>query len=114
MNNLVDSFSYPPVSDIVSGSDAAYNAEDSGRFKTILVFECRGVELIAFSPRAGWSADGLDSGTSFVDISLSDEVCYVFDLVPNWCTPSLFLFRWMCNSYVFVVNERCKPSTSSQ
>ncbi|TGZ64821.1 hypothetical protein CRM22_006191 [Opisthorchis felineus] len=62
--------------DIVSGSDAAYNAEDSGQFKTILVFECRGVELIAFSPRVGWSANGLDSGTSFVDISLSDK---------NWC-----------------------------
>ncbi|KER31970.1 hypothetical protein T265_01902 [Opisthorchis viverrini] len=71
--------------DIVSGSDAAYNAEDSGRFKTILVFECRGVELIAFSPRAGWSADGLDSGTSFVDISLSDEMTVdLFAEVGNW------------------------------
>lgn len=39
------------ISDIMRDTITAYNAEDSGKFKTIVVFDCRGVEPIEFSPR---------------------------------------------------------------
>ncbi len=29
----------------------AYNAEDTNKFKTIVAFDCRGVEPVAFDPR---------------------------------------------------------------
>ncbi len=33
---------------------ASYNFADSNKFKTIVVFDCRGVEPVEFSPRNGW------------------------------------------------------------
>ena len=38
-------------SDIIKDTIKPYNAEDSSKFKTIVAFECRGVEPTAFSPR---------------------------------------------------------------
>lgn len=29
----------------------AYNADDSGHLKTVVMFDCRGVEPVEFSPR---------------------------------------------------------------
>ncbi|CAH8580189.1 unnamed protein product [Dicrocoelium dendriticum] len=62
--------------DIVPDSVTPYNAEDSGEFKTIVTFECRGVDLLSFSPRIGWSADSSKSETKFANISLANM---------NWC-----------------------------
>ncbi|TPP57527.1 hypothetical protein FGIG_07412 [Fasciola gigantica] len=62
--------------DVLTETYSPYTADDSGKFKTVAVFECRGVELIAFSPRVGWSAVGTETKTFFGDISLSDD---------NWC-----------------------------
>ncbi|KAF5398044.1 hypothetical protein PHET_08601 [Paragonimus heterotremus] len=62
--------------DLLSETQAAYTAEDSGQFKTIVVFECRGLELLKFSPRVGWTARGVTSDTLFSDVSLTDN---------NWC-----------------------------
>lgn len=33
----------------------AYTADDAGKYKTIVSFDCRGVEPVEFSPRSGWS-----------------------------------------------------------
>ena len=69
-------------------------ASDSGKFKTIVAFECRGVEPVAFDPRVslsvasvdctdstdswslqgGFSAVGENGGSQFVDISLASKV----------------------------------------
>lgn len=69
-------------------------ASDSGNFKTIVAFECRGVEPVAFDPRVncvtalissliyyfayilqgGFSASGENSGSQFIDISLANKV----------------------------------------
>ena len=37
--------------DIVKDSLVSYGSEDSEQFKTIVVFDCRGVEPVEFSPR---------------------------------------------------------------
>ncbi|CAH8864215.1 unnamed protein product [Trichobilharzia szidati] len=65
--------------DLVPGSIASYQCEDSGQFKTIAKFDCRGLEFIEFSPRVGWSASGVNSDTVFNDISLADESWFEYD-----------------------------------
>ena len=39
---------------------SSYNFEDgqNNRFKTIVAFDCRGLEPIDFSPRNGWTVKG--------------------------------------------------------
>ncbi|KAF8570688.1 hypothetical protein P879_07818 [Paragonimus westermani] len=64
----------PLSGDLLSETQAPYTAEDSGQFKTIVVFECRGLDLLRFSPRVGWTARGVNSGTLFNDVSLTDSV----------------------------------------
>jgi hypothetical protein len=39
---------------------ATYNFADSNKFKTIVVFDCRGVEPVEFSPRNGWKVIELE------------------------------------------------------
>ncbi|KAK3105086.1 hypothetical protein FSP39_016974 [Pinctada imbricata] len=58
--------------DIMRDSIQPYNDEDNGRFKTVVAFDCRGVEPIDFSARAGFAADGVDSGTPFTDIAFNE------------------------------------------
>eukprot|EP00037_Helgoeca_nana_P008963 m.79034 g.79034 ORF g.79034 m.79034 type:complete len:173 (-) comp19258_c1_seq1:2361-2879(-) len=64
---------------------ATYDVADSGNFKTIVVFECRGVELHAYTPGGGWQCKGWVpaseenggedklTGTDFPDVDLSDD-----------------------------------------
>ena len=40
--------------DILADTVAKYNQEDNNKFKTIVVFDCRGLEPVEFSPRNGW------------------------------------------------------------
>ncbi|XP_058159547.1 CXXC motif containing zinc binding protein isoform X2 [Dasypus novemcinctus] len=51
----------------------AFGAEDSEKFKTIVEFECRGLEPVDFQPQAGFAAEGVDSGTVFSDINLEEK-----------------------------------------
>eukprot|EP00035_Acanthoeca_spectabilis_P037368 m.44856 g.44856 ORF g.44856 m.44856 type:complete len:173 (+) comp8576_c0_seq1:48-566(+) len=62
-----------------------YDIADAGSFKTIVAFECRGVELHAYKPAGGWQCKGWVpaseenggedklTGTEFVDVDLSDD-----------------------------------------
>jgi hypothetical protein len=69
--------------DIKANSICNYDFKDSNRFKTIVVFDCRGLEPVEFSPRDGWKAQGCkenaeDGGiettsTIFSDVDLSDK-----------------------------------------
>nr|CAG4650610.1 EOG090X0HQJ [Sida crystallina] len=59
--------------DIIVDSVAPYNDEDQGKFKTMVKFDCRGMEPSDFSPRNGWSAEGLESGSKFTDIDLTEK-----------------------------------------
>ena len=70
--------------------------QESEKFQTVVVFECRGIEPVDFDPRVhsiymptiiysslslscclqgGWSAQGVDSGSQFTDIDLSQQAC---------------------------------------
>lgn len=40
-------------------------------FKPLVVFDCRGIEPVEFSPSKGWIAKAAESGTVFTDIDLS-------------------------------------------
>ncbi|XP_038622149.1 CXXC motif containing zinc binding protein isoform X1 [Tachyglossus aculeatus] len=59
--------------DILSNSIRPYNAEDSETFKTIVEFECRGLEPVDFQPQAGFAAEGTESKTPFGDINLQEK-----------------------------------------
>ncbi|KAL5020933.1 hypothetical protein ScPMuIL_000088 [Solemya velum] len=62
--------------DIIQETIAPYTEGDSGRFKTVVVFDCRGVEPIDFSPRIGYTADSSGSATKFSEVSLIEG---------DWC-----------------------------
>ncbi|KAF9898501.1 hypothetical protein BX616_003944 [Lobosporangium transversale] len=49
-----------------------YLIENNDKFATIATIECRGLELVGFEPRSGWTAKGAESGTVFEDIDLTD------------------------------------------
>ncbi|CAL1579974.1 unnamed protein product [Knipowitschia caucasica] len=59
--------------DIIEGKITPYNAEDSETFKTMVQFECRGLEPVDFWPQAGFAAVGAESGTPFPEISLLEK-----------------------------------------
>ncbi|XP_059996033.1 LOW QUALITY PROTEIN: CXXC motif containing zinc binding protein [Lagenorhynchus albirostris] len=59
--------------EILSSTIKPYNAEDNEKFKTIVEFECRGLEPVDFQPQAGFAAEGLESGTVFSDINLQEK-----------------------------------------
>lgn len=65
--------------DIIRESIASYNDEDSPNYKTIVVFDCRGVEAIEYDARVGWVAEGSESGTKFEEVDLSQREWYDFD-----------------------------------
>ncbi|KAH3695671.1 hypothetical protein DPMN_083129, partial [Dreissena polymorpha] len=58
--------------DILPDTISSYNAEDSNQFKTVVVFDCRGVEPVDFSPRVGFTAEGEETGTPFPEVSLTE------------------------------------------
>uniref|UniRef100_A0A8C2TLU6 CXXC motif containing zinc binding protein n=1 Tax=Coturnix japonica TaxID=93934 RepID=A0A8C2TLU6_COTJA len=60
---------------IANGILTQLQAEDSEKFKTIVEFECRGLEPVDFQPQAGFAAEGAESGTPFNDINLLEKVC---------------------------------------
>nr|CAG4648989.1 EOG090X0HQJ [Polyphemus pediculus] len=59
--------------DIIADSITAYNDADQEKFKTIVKFDCRGMEPSDFSPRNGWCVEGLESGTKFTDVDITEK-----------------------------------------
>ncbi|KAJ2782995.1 hypothetical protein H4R18_001958 [Coemansia javaensis] len=56
-----------------------YTGGDSGEeFATILSIECRGMEPVAFEPRGGWTAKGVDSNMRF-EFDLDEGEWYGYD-----------------------------------
>ncbi|XP_022344576.2 CXXC motif containing zinc binding protein-like [Crassostrea virginica] len=58
--------------DIVRDSLKPYSEKDVGKFSTVVIFDCRGIEPIDFSPRAGFVAEGVESGTPFTEIAFNE------------------------------------------
>lgn len=49
-----------------------YSADANGQFAPILTIECRGLEFVGFDPRGIWKCAGLESGTVFPEVDLSE------------------------------------------
>lgn len=63
--------------DIIKETIKEYNVEDFPKFKSIVTFDCRGVEPSAFSPRTGFQAIGTgDKQYIFEEVDLKEE---------EWC-----------------------------
>lgn len=68
----------------ISPQSAAYNVDDNEKFKSIVTFDCRGVEPIAFSPRTGWIVKASDGGQTFSDdVDFSEDDWVEFDQKNN-------------------------------
>lgn len=39
-----------------------YTSDDSGKFKTLVIFDCRGLEPIEFQPKSGWIVESEENG----------------------------------------------------
>ncbi|XP_057671733.1 UPF0587 protein CG4646 [Diorhabda carinulata] len=65
--------------DIVPGSNGKYTNEDVGKFKTLVTFECRGIEPFEFTPGEGWLAKAEESGKVFDNINLSEKEWVEYD-----------------------------------
>ena len=50
-----------------------YNMSDNNKFKTIVVFDCRGLEPVEFSPRNGWKVLGWKSSEDDDDDSEAES-----------------------------------------
>jgi len=68
--------------DIQDDTITNYKMSDNNKFKTIVVFDCRGLEPVEFSPRNGWKVcgykedeeegEGRLTGTVFSDVDLTE------------------------------------------
>ncbi|KAH8405545.1 hypothetical protein KR215_002337 [Drosophila sulfurigaster] len=65
--------------DVVEKSSVPYTGDDAGKFKTIVVFDCRGVEPVEFSPRSGWKVHSAENGQVFEDVDFSDDDWVEYD-----------------------------------
>ncbi|XP_077284949.1 UPF0587 protein CG4646 isoform X2 [Arctopsyche grandis] len=65
--------------EILQGTNGEYLSGDSGKFKTIVVFECRGIEPVDFSPRKGWNVVSEENGTKFNDVDLTEKEWVEYD-----------------------------------
>lgn len=54
--------------------DTVYTDADEDKFKTIISFDCRGLELTGFEPRDGWAV--VSGKKTFVDVDLTEK---------DWC-----------------------------
>lgn len=56
----------------------SYTNSDDGKFKSIVTFDCRGIEPIEFQPSEGWKAKVEESGSVF-DVDLSEKEWVDYD-----------------------------------
>jgi len=68
--------------DIIEDSVVSYDMLDNNKFKTIVIFDCRGLEPVDFDPRDGWKSQGYKenedgegevTSTIFSDVDLTDK-----------------------------------------
>ncbi|XP_033118514.1 CXXC motif containing zinc binding protein-like [Anneissia japonica] len=63
--------------DILKDTIKSYDIEDNNQMKTIVGFECRGMEPVDFSPRVGFVCSGVESSSTFqVDLTEKEWVDY--------------------------------------
>ncbi|KAF2667933.1 DUF866-domain-containing protein [Microthyrium microscopicum] len=57
----------------------AYAQASPAKAFNILEFDCRGLEFVEFKPDGDWLATGLESGTKFTDIDLTEGEWFEYD-----------------------------------
>ncbi|KAL7029946.1 hypothetical protein ACKWTF_006438 [Chironomus riparius] len=62
--------------DIVEDSKKSYAEDDTGKLKSIVTFDCRGIEPIDFDPREGFIVKSSDNGTTFENAEIENG---------DWC-----------------------------
>jgi len=67
---------FTPIPEILPETYSSYKIDKNEGFQTLVEFDCRGVEPIAFDPRVGWCCVGVESGTKFDDIDLNEKVVW--------------------------------------
>jgi len=50
-----------------------YVKKASGTFATVVIMDCRGLEVVSWEPKVGWSATGVNTSTKFNDINLAED-----------------------------------------
>ncbi|VVD03376.1 unnamed protein product [Leptidea sinapis] len=78
--------------DVVDQSNGFLTGDDTD-FKTIVVFDCRGIEPIDFEPRSGWIAESANNGTKFQDVDLTSKEWEEYDEKNNVCV-SIYELEW--------------------
>lgn len=56
-----------------------YTSEDQGKFKTIGIFDCRGIEPVDFAPGPGWNVKVEESTKTFEDVDLTEKEWVEYD-----------------------------------
>lgn len=66
---------------VIKAGPHAYKLAElpQARQQKVLEFECRGCEFVEFRPDGSWQARGLDSGTVFNDIDLTEGDWFDYD-----------------------------------
>ncbi|CAH4035027.1 unnamed protein product [Pieris brassicae] len=65
--------------DVIEGSNGILTSEDENKFKTIVIFDCRGVEPVDFQPKSGWIAEAEHNGKKFEEVDLSEKEWAEYD-----------------------------------
>ncbi|GBP71226.1 UPF0587 protein CG4646 [Eumeta japonica] len=65
--------------DVIEGSNSVYTSNDVGKFKTIVIFDCRGIEPVEFAPKSGWIVESEDNGRKFEDVDLTEKEWVEYD-----------------------------------
>ncbi|KAF1349036.1 hypothetical protein BDV97DRAFT_354881 [Delphinella strobiligena] len=56
-----------------------YPQQDTPKPQNIIVIDCRGLEFVEFKPDGEWQAVGVDSGSKFTGIDLTEGDWYDYD-----------------------------------
>ncbi|XP_054764182.2 CXXC motif containing zinc binding protein-like [Lytechinus pictus] len=59
--------------DILKDFIKPYLIDKNNQFQTVVAFDCRGMEPVEYSFRAGFKADAAESSSKFTDIDLQEE-----------------------------------------
>ncbi|XP_063384384.1 UPF0587 protein GA18326 [Cydia fagiglandana] len=79
--------------DVIEGSNGAFTNEDAGKFKTLVIFDCRGVEPVDFEPKSGWIAEAEENGKKFEDVDLTEKEWVDYD-EKNQTSVGVYELEW--------------------
>ncbi|TQN73271.1 UPF0587 protein [Colletotrichum shisoi] len=63
----------------IKAAPASYAQGEPAKQQKLLEFDCRGLEFTEFIPEGEWLAEGLDSGSKFSAIDLTEGEWYDYD-----------------------------------